>query len=65
MSAIGALPFVISGKFPPYVDAWFETVSGFTTTGSSIVTDVEALSHGILFGEALPSGSAEWACLFL
>ena len=49
MSAIGALPFVISGEIPSYVDAWFETVSGFTTTGSSIVTDVEALSHGILF----------------
>lgn len=49
MSAIGALPFVISGEIPSYVDAFFETVSGFTTTGASILTDVEALSKGILF----------------
>lgn len=48
-SAIGALPFVISGEIPSYVDAFFETVSGFTTTGASILTDVEALSHGALF----------------
>lgn len=49
MSAIGALPFVISGETPSYVDAFFETVSGFTTTGASILTDVEAMSRGILF----------------
>lgn len=49
MSGIGALPFVISGEIPNYIDAFFETVSGFTTTGSSIVRDVEALSYGILF----------------
>ena len=49
LSAIGALPFVISGEIPFYVDAFFETVSGFTTTGASIVTNVESMSHGILF----------------
>ena len=49
MSAIGALPFVISGSIPSYVDALFETVSGFTTTGSSLIPDVESLEHGILF----------------
>ncbi len=49
MSALGALPFVISGEIPRYVDALFETVSGFTTTGASILPDVEALSHGTLF----------------
>ena len=49
MSAFGALPFVISGEIPSFIDAFFETVSGFTTTGSSILTDVEALSHGTLF----------------
>ncbi len=49
MSAIGALPFVISGEIPSYVDAFFETVSGFTTTGASILDDVESLSHGLLF----------------
>ena len=49
MSAVGALPFVISGEIPKFVDAFFETVSGFTTTGASILTDVEAMSHGMLF----------------
>ncbi len=49
LSAVGALPFVISGEIPHYIDAFFETVSGFTTTGASILTDVEAMSHGLLF----------------
>ena len=49
MSAVGALPFFISGEIPSYVDAFFETVSGFTTTGASILTDVEAMSKGLLF----------------
>ncbi len=49
LSAVGALPFTLSGEIPSYVDAFFETVSGFTTTGSSILTDVEAMSHGLLF----------------
>lgn len=49
MSAIGALPFVISGEIKSYVDAFFETVSGFTTTGASILTNVEVLSEGIAF----------------
>ena len=49
MSAFGALPFVISGDIPNYIDAFFETVSGFTTTGASILTAVEPLSHGALF----------------
>lgn len=48
-SVLGALPFVFSGEIPNFVDALFETVSGFTTTGASIVTDVEKMSHGILF----------------
>ncbi len=49
VSALGALPFVISGSIPSFIDAFFETVSGFTTTGASILTDVEALSHSMLF----------------
>lgn len=49
LSAIGALPFVISGEIPSFADAFFETVSGFTTTGSSILKDVEAMSEGLLF----------------
>lgn len=45
LSIFGALPFVISGEIPCFTDALFETVSGFTTTGSSVVSNVEALSH--------------------
>ena len=49
LSLVGALPFTLSGEIPSYLDAVFETVSGFTTTGSSILTDIEALSHCMLF----------------
>ncbi len=49
MSAIGALPFFFSGEIPNYIDAFFETVSGFTTTGASILEDVETISRGLLF----------------
>lgn len=49
LSIFGSLPFVFSGEIPAFVDAFFETVSGFTTTGSSILTNVEALSKGMLF----------------
>ncbi|NBK93544.1 TrkH family potassium uptake protein [bacterium 1XD21-13] len=52
-SAFGALPFVLSGSIPHFVDAFFETVSGFTTTGSTILQDIEALPKGINF----------WRCL--
>ena len=49
MSIFGCLPFVFSGEIPRFIDALFETVSGFTTTGSSILSNVEALSHGIMY----------------
>jgi len=49
LSLFGALPFYLSGYIPSYIDAVFETVSGFTTTGASILTDVEALPKGLLF----------------
>lgn len=49
MSLIGALPFVISGEIPNYINALFETVSGFTTTGASILEDVEILSKASMF----------------
>ena len=49
LSLTGCLPFYISREIPRYIDAFFEIVSGFTTTGSSILSDVEALSNGILF----------------
>ncbi len=48
-SLIGCLPFIISGEIPSFADAFFETVSGFTTTGASIITDIESMSHGVLF----------------
>lgn len=49
MSIFGALPFVLSREIPSYIDAMFEIVSGFTTTGASILNDVEGLSHACLF----------------
>lgn len=52
ISAIGALPFVISGEIPNFADALFETVSGFTTTGATILSDVESMSRSCLFWRA-------------
>ncbi len=49
LSLVGCLPFYISGEIPSYIDAFFEIVSGFTTTGASVVSNVEALSKGILY----------------
>ena len=49
LSLVGALPFFLSGSIPNYIDALFEIVSGFTTTGASILPEVESLSHGILY----------------
>ena len=49
MSLFGALPFVLSGDIPNFIDAFFETVSGFTTTGSTILTAVESLRKSSLF----------------
>ena len=49
MSLFGALPFTLSGEIPHYIDALFETISGFTTTGASILNDVEAMSKSMLF----------------
>lgn len=49
MSLFGAIPFVLHGSIPSYTDAFFETMSGFTTTGASILNDIESLPHGLLF----------------
>ncbi len=49
LSLLGCLPFVLSGQIPNYIDAFFEIVSGFTTTGASILTDVEAMPKGLLY----------------
>ncbi len=53
LSFVGALPFFLSGEIPNYVDALFETVSGFTTTGATILVEVENLSHGMLMWRSL------------
>ncbi|HOD14381.1 MAG TPA: potassium transporter TrkG [Spirochaetota bacterium] len=53
VSVIGALPFFFSGCIPDYTDAFFETISGFSTTGASILTDVEALPRSMLFWRSL------------
>jgi len=53
ISLAGTLPFYISGAIPFYTDAWFETVSGFTTTGASILTDIEAMPKGLLFWRSM------------
>lgn len=52
-SLFGSLPFVISGSIPSFTDAFFETMSGFTTTGATILTDIQALPHGLLFWRSL------------
>ncbi len=52
-SFLGAFPFFFSGYIPDYTDAFFETISGFTTTGASILSDIEALPHGLLFWRSL------------
>lgn len=52
-AAFGALPFRISGYIPSYTDAFFETMSGFSTTGASILTNIEALPHGLIFWRSL------------
>lgn len=53
LSLFGALPFYISGEIPSYTDAFFETMSGFTTTGASILTDIEIMPKSLLFWRSL------------
>ena len=53
ISVMGALPFVLSGYIPRFTDAFFETMSGFTTTGASIVENIEVFPRGLLFWRAL------------
>ena len=48
-TALGTLPYILSGTIPSFVDAFFESSSGFTTTGASIISDVEILPYSILF----------------
>ncbi len=53
LSVFGALPFIISGYIPNWIDAFFETVSGFTTTGATILSDIESVPRGVLFWRSL------------
>ncbi|MCF8297317.1 MAG: TrkH family potassium uptake protein [Saprospiraceae bacterium] len=53
ISLFGALPFVINGAIPSYTNAFFETMSGFTTTGASILNDIESVPKGLLFWRSL------------
>ena len=53
LSIIGSIPFFVSDQIPSPVDAYFETMSGFTTTGASVLTDIEALDKGLLFWRSL------------
>jgi trk system potassium uptake protein len=59
----GALPFYIGGEFGSFVNAFFESVSGFTTTGSSVLTNIEGVSQGFCSGEVLSSGLGVWESL--
>lgn len=52
-SAFGLLPYYLSGQIPSITDAWFETMSGFSTTGATILDDIEQLTHGALFWRAM------------
>ncbi len=53
ISIFGALPFYLSGTIPSYTNAFFETISGFTTTGATIITDIEAMPKGLLFWRSM------------
>ena len=52
-SAFGLLPYYLSGQVPSLTDAWFESMSGFTTTGATIIPDLEVITHGLLFWRSL------------
>ncbi|MBE9469458.1 MAG: TrkH family potassium uptake protein [Bacteroidetes bacterium] len=52
-SIFGSLPYILSGSIPSFTNAFFETMSGFTTTGASILNDIEILPHGILFWRSM------------
>ncbi|MBN1386895.1 MAG: TrkH family potassium uptake protein [Bacteroidales bacterium] len=52
-SLFGSFPFIIGNTIPSYTDAFFETMSGFTTTGASILTDIESMPHGLLYWRSM------------
>ncbi len=60
ISAVSGLPFMIHGSIPSFTDAFFEMMSGYTTSGATILTDIEVVPHGLLFGEAKPICWVVW-----
>ena len=52
-SIFGSLPYVISGAIPNFTNAFFETISGFSTTGSTIIADIESMPHGVLIWRSM------------
>jgi trk system potassium uptake protein TrkH len=65
MSLFGTLPFLFSGSVKNFSDALFESVSGFTTTGATIITDVESMQHGILFWRSLTQWLGGMGIIFI
>jgi len=61
VAAWGAIPFVASGAIPSYADAFFESASGFTTTGASILSDIAALPRSLLFWRSMTHWLGAWA----
>ena len=53
MAFFGSLPYLFTGSFNSFTDAYFESMSGFTTTGASVLTDIEALPAGVLFWRSM------------
>ena len=53
MSLVGTLPYIITGAIPSFTDAFFETISGYTTTGASILNDIESIPYGVLFWRSI------------
>ena len=64
MSLVGTLPYIFTGAIPSFTNAFFETMSGYTTTGASILNDIEIIPKGVLFGEAQRIGLEVWGSSF-
>lgn len=62
ITLIGALPFVFSGSIPSYTDALFETASGLSTTGATVLQDFEGMPRGVMFWRCFTHWIGGWAC---
>jgi trk system potassium uptake protein TrkH len=63
VSLFGSLPYLLSGTLPNFIDAFFESVSGFTTTGATVMTNIETTLREYFCGVPSPSGWAAWVLL--